>query len=339
MPDGAAGEGQDEIVKGPGAGVTGVDVAGYRGRSTFITGPRKGCGKTSFLNAVLAGLRRDGECPGFLGIGFDGESRDALTGGSRPRIRALPGETVLTAERYLRSSDARFELLETLPGSGALGRLVLGRVLRAGEVTLVGPEGNEGAALAMRLMREEFAVGTILADGAMNRITQVSSFEGARFVFVLRVDRCDLDAQIASMKRMNFLARLPLVCPLGSCENSDRGSGCGGRDNGGSGEGAPVFIRGPLTSRVAAGIDAASPIAAGPVAVEDFTKVFLGWRELSAFAARHRLAVRRGIDFAGFVAILRNLSQAEFLSALDDPEIGALVGFNPFEVAAEADCA
>ncbi len=338
--------GTDGFLSGFYGAAMGIDISGYRGRSTFITGPEKGCGKTSFLNAVLGALRGEGECPGILGIGFDGEARDALTGGSRPRIPAFAGETVLTAERFLRSSQARFEILETLPGTGALGRLVLARVLRAGDVLLVGPERNEYAALAMRLMREEFGVDTILADGAMNRITQVSAFEGARFVYVLRADRSNLDRQVAAMKRLHFLAHLPRADFTEAGEEGGPEADRPGAEAAGLPKGAipastlglastPVLIRGALTPRVAAELGADG----APVVVEDFTKVFLEWRELATFARRHSLSVFRGMDFAGFTVILRNLGRAEFLSALGDPGLAGLVTFNPLEVGTEVRCA
>jgi hypothetical protein len=306
----------------------GIGLGGYLGRSTFVTGPGKGCGKTSYLNAVLAGLRKAGERPGILGIGFDGESRDGLTQGERPRIPVFPGETVLTAGDFLGSSRARFEILDILPGGGAFGRYVIARVLRRGDALLVGPESNEKSALAIARMRGEFGVGTILADGAMNRMTPVSASGGARFVFVLRVERKDLERQIAAMKRIHRLASLPRA--MSAPDEAGKEARIGGLAGLG-GESRPFVLRGPLSPLVAARLDASDCA----VTVEDFTKIFLDSRQLDSFSRRHSLSVARGIEFAGFAVILRNLDRDEFLSALGDETIAKLVAFNPCEAGAE----
>ncbi len=283
-----------------------LEAADFLGRVTFITGAEKHCGKTTTLNACLTVLRGCAERAAFLGIGFDGEGQDALSGLRKPRIEARPGEVFLTAERYLRSTGCLPEILEVLPGSTALGRLAVARAGRAGAVTLVGPERNEIAAWAIKRILEEGWARTVLVDGAISRITQVSSFSGARFVFALRVSPSDLDRQVRRIRLLHALQRLPVA---------------DGRE-----EGLVFAMDGPLTLETWKRI----PADSAGVIVEDFTKVFLDGGALAAFRRERGLFVRNGCDFAGFVVILRDLERERFARALGDSEIESFITWNPY---------
>jgi hypothetical protein len=290
-----------------------LEAGDFLGRVTFITGPGKHCGKTTLLNACLALLRGAGEAPAFLGVGFEGEGRDALSGLRKPRIACLPGEVFVTAERYLRETACRPELLDVLPGSTALGRLAIARAGRAGAVTLVGPERNEIAAFALSRIAEEGWARTVLVDGAINRITQVSSFPGARFLFALRVSPSELDRSVRRMRLAHALQALPVA-------DAARMEG-------------PVYeLEGPLTDETVKKL----PEGAKSVVVEDFTKIFLDASSLAAFRRGRGLYLRSGSDFGGFVVVLRDLSRRRFLAALGDPVLASLVAFNPYEGAGDA---
>jgi hypothetical protein len=186
------------------------------------------------------------------------------------------------------------------------------RAGREGRAVLVGPEGNEQAALAIAMMREAGA-RSVLVDGAMNRITQVSAFPGARFYFVLRVDPASVGRQLRAMRRLAALASLPVEAEAGLP--------------------APVArIEGPLTSAVLARV----PAGARSVVVEDFTKVFLDWPELSSLMRSRELAARVGSSFGGFVVWLRDMARSDFSRALGDPGLEAMVAFGPYGAALEA---
>ena len=284
----------------------------FLGRVTFITGPEKDCGKTTLLNACLALARKAGDSPAFLGVGFDGEARDGLSGLRKPRIEARAGEVFVTAEPYLRASRCLPEVLDVLPGSTVLGRLAIARAHRDGAVTLVGPERNELAAWAVSRIREEAWARTVLVDGAINRITQVAAFRGARFVFSLRASPADLDRQARKLRLVSALLRLPEY-PA----------------DGGSADGFPGPVHrleGPLTAASAARI----PREAATVVVEDFTKVFLDGQDLAAFLRARTLAVADRVDFGGFVVVLRDLSEEAFGKAVADDAVMGFVAFNPY---------
>lgn len=280
----------------------------FLGRVTFVTGPEKHCGKTTFLNRALALVRAAGERPAFLSVGYDGEARDSLSAARKPSVPVAAGDVVVSAERFLRDGRILPEILEAFPGGSAFGRICAARAGRTGRIVLVGPEGNEGVSRVLSFLRDEGAARTVLVDGAINRITQVASWPGARFVFVLRADAAGLDKVARQACRLSLLASLAPAAP-----------------GFGAGEGE-VILAGPLTAATAGAL----PKSARAVAVEDFTKVFLDDGELRSFLAGRELRVRAPIECAGIVAILRGVSRETFLSRLDEGTAARIV-FNPYE--------
>lgn len=276
-----------------------LEARDFLGKVTFITGPGKACGKTTLLKSCLALLRAEGEACAFLGVGFEGEGRDLLSGAGRPRLTARAGEVFVTALPYLAASTCLPEVLEVLPGSTALGRLAVARAGRAGSVTLVGPERNEYAALAVSHILEEGWSRTVFVDGAMNRITQVAAFPGAGFLFSLKVTAQDLARQVSSIRLLDSLLSLPVV-PGGE-----------GQVPPGSGAGI-LALDGPLTAATAQAL----PATAKAVSVADFTKVFLDLPSLRVFLREKGLYLRRRIDALGYSVVLRGISREAFLEAL-----------------------
>jgi|GEM_PF-4358029 len=71
----------------------------FLGRVTFVTGPEKHCGKTTFMNRAAEIARRGARAaglpgPALLTVGYDGEARDFLSGARKPALRPtlLPGD-------------------------------------------------------------------------------------------------------------------------------------------------------------------------------------------------------------------------------------------------------
>jgi hypothetical protein len=289
----------------------------FLGRVTFVTGPEKHCGKTTFMNRAASLARRGAAAsgrpgPALLTVGYDGEARDFLSGARKPAVPVAPGDLVVTTERFARPCSP--EILEALPGATALGRLCVARAGRRATVALVGPEGNSIVAWAVRRIVDEGLADTVLVDGAINRVTQAASIEGARFVYVLRVDAAGLERSVARVRRMAALAGLPLASDDDSASGED---GACGR----------VALPGALTAEAAARL----PPAVESVVVDDFTKVFLSDAELTAFTRGRRLFVARRVEFGGFVVACRGLTDDAFLERLADDSIAATVAFNPYE--------
>lgn len=278
-----------------------MDLKGIAGSVTVVTGFEKGSGKTTFLNHALPIGRKAGPVAAFT-IGVDGSLKARETGVAVPEIRVETGDVVLTTEVFARASAARFEVMETLPGRTALGRLLLGRAVRGGSVTLVGPEHFSLLAEAIALVRREGWVESVLVDGAVNRITQVSALGDVRFAFAVRADRSNLARVSAKVRAMAALSSLPA---------GDEGH----------------RIEGPLTTETLKQL----PQETSALSVEDFTKVFLEPAELFRTLERYRLSVRRTIDLLGFAVTLRDVAREAFLQAVG-PELEPRLLFNPYEL-------
>jgi len=286
---------------------------------TAITGFEKGSGNTAFLSLVLPHARQAGPVALFT-IGSDGASGPA---NRRPSagIRVEPGDVVLTTEPLARASESRFEVLHTVPGRVALGRLVLGRARRAGRVTLVGAEHFSALSQALSLVRAEGWAASALIDGAVARVTQIAALPGwapatpgsthpaggLQFAFAVRADRGNLARVAARIRLLDRLADLPLD------------DGCD-----------PDVLRlaGPLTSE---GLRAL-PQGTTAFSLEDFTKVFVEPPEFLRALEARRVLVRRTFHLLCFAVILRDLSRQAFLEALGAHGARRIL-FNPHEVA------
>ncbi|HYN42222.1 MAG TPA: hypothetical protein VE129_10625 [Thermoanaerobaculia bacterium] len=281
-------------------------LSSVAGGVTAVTGFEKGSGKTTFLNALLPVARKAGPVAVFS-VGVDGASK-ARDGARAPEVFVEEGDVVLTTDLFARSSSARLEVLETLPGRSVLGRLLLGRAVRRGEVTLVGADHLAALARAVALVREEGWAASSLVDGAADRVTQLGALGDVGFVYTVRVDRGNLPRVAGRLRALVALSELPVVP-----EPPD----------------GTLRLEGPLTEEVRQGL----PEGLVALSLGDFTKVFLPPPELLRFLARVRCSVRRGTRLLGVVPALREMGPEELRQAVG-PAVAALLLPNPCEVAA-----
>jgi hypothetical protein len=287
-----------------------IAAADLAGRAVFVAGLGKGSGKTSFVNYALGLLRAAGSRTAVLGIGLDGDG--SARGSSRAAVPIEPGELFVTAEQFLSASGCEPVIHALVGGSTPFGRLVLARARRRGKAVLVGPESNAEAAQAIRVAREELGAESVLVDGAFDRITQIASIEGGRSYLAATIARGELGQRAAAMRRLSMLAGLPLVeaeLPESACA-----------------------VKGPLTAQTLARL----PRDCELIAIEDLTKAFLSLEELVTLTRTRTLAVRRMLDFGGFVVRLLDLSRAELEDALGDEAAIARVAYNPYEACVDA---
>ncbi len=287
-------------------------LQGVAGAVTAVTGFEKGSGKTAFLSLALPHARRAGPVAVFT-IGSDAGPPGSRTA---TRLRVEPGDVVLTTEPLARASQARFEILQAVPGRTALGRLLLGRARRGGNVGLVGAEHLSALSQALRQVLREGWAHSALIDGAVSRVTQIAALDlpadgvcarPLQFAYTVRVERGNLARVTARMQVLDRLAGLPL----------DAGDD-------------PDLLRleGPLTSE---GLRAL-PRGTEAFSLEDFTKVFVEPPEFLRALDHHRILVRRSFRLLCFAVALRDLTRGEFLQALGAPA-AARVLFNPYEAA------
>jgi hypothetical protein len=240
-------------------------------------------------------------------IGVDGVVKPRNTTAPQPEIHVEAGDLVLTTDAFARAATARFEILETLPGRSVLGCLFLGRALRGGSVTLVGSEHLSVLAEVIAQIRWEGWASSVLVDGAVNRITQVSALGDLGFVFTARIDRVNLQRVAARLRSLSLLAALS-VEPAPSVD--------------------ALRIEGPLLSTHLVEL----PPGIQKLSVEDFTKVFLEPAELARTLQRVEISVRRHFRLLCFAVTLRDVTRPDFLKAVGT-SVAAAVLFNPYEVA------
>lgn len=283
-----------------------MKLEGVAGAVTAITGFDKGSGKTTFLNHAYSIARRTGPVAVFT-IGVDGAQKARDSHLSPPEIQVKAGDIVMTTQPFARASNARFEILEAVPGRSALGSLFLGRALREGSVTLVGSDHLSVLADMITRVRQEHWADSVLVDGAVNRITQIQALGDVNFVFTARIDRTTLSRAGERIRNLAALAELPVEPePAGDWHR----------------------VEGVVNAATLAGL----PVGTTKLSIEDFTKVFLESSELARTLERFDLSVRRAFRLLGFAVTLRDVNRTELLQAVG-PSVAAKLLSNPYEVA------
>jgi len=274
------------------------------GGVTCITGSAKNTGKTTFMNHVLPILRREGTTA-YLTIGVDGERRDRIFGTPKPLIRAGEGDYLVTSETMAAAGDLLYSLEEVFPFRTVLGRIVLLKVLRGGTVELAGPADNRQLSCILNYLQRETPADSVIIDGAVNRITQVSSAGQAGFVYVLEVSPESLDGALKIMKKLVLTQGLE---PPGEEEDC-------------------FSLEGALTAAKAGTV----PREAGCLSVEDFTKIFLDERELRTLMKRVTLRCRNTYSLRFFVVNLKDMRREDFLDVLEAHGLDEKILFNPYQ--------
>lgn len=289
------------------------------GRTTFIVGNKKNSGKTTFLNSALERLRKRGRVA-YLSIGVDGEVSDQIFGFPKPRVYAESGDHVVTLETALEYTQAKFKVLKTFPYNTVLGRPKLVQVTSPGFVEIIGPENNAQLARILAFLHKEMRIGTILVDGAINRITQVSSFPDAQFVFILRVDGHRVESAVDELKRMFVLSKVKSSLRKQGPRVSKRDLRVRGDDM--------LYLHGALTQARANALDP----KAKKIVVDDFTKVFLDFKELERFQRKRVLHYLSDFKLSFAVINLFGVERDEFLRVLSDPQLAKKLVFNEIGV-------
>lgn len=272
----------------------------------LIIGPGKACGKTLFAKAAALSVRAAGDRLALMAVGADGGAERAAAN----EVGLEAGEVFVTAERLLAGATCLPVLLETLPGASALGRVVVARAARRGRAALAGPERNECLAIAAERILGEGWASTVIVDGALNRITQIASLGKARLFYAIVADKANCRTMAAKLRDFLRLVELPEAA-IGA---------------GGAAEPAAYRLPGPLTASAAERI----PEQTRLVVIEDFSKVFLEGRDLSAFLRRHRLAVAQPVDFGGFSVVLGGIRREDFEELLGEEASKRVVSWNAY---------
>jgi len=277
-----------------------------RDKVTFISGGAKNSGKTTFLNYLLPRLRMEGEFA-FLTIGIDGERKDQIFGSDKPAILTKEGDYLLTCESMMKNSDGSYEILQVFPWNSVLGKLVFLKTVRSGMIELAGPENNIQLEQIIDYIKESLGISTVLVDGAVNRITQISSSKDSGFFYVLKINRENYQS---SLDRMKVIATL-----------SEQKKACSQL------KGDEVFYHiGAFTGKTLKSLDDSYK----SIVVEDFTKVFLEYIQLKNLLNNYKLFFINTVVLEAFVCNLYDINEPDFFKQLDKTGIHFSCIFNPY---------
>jgi hypothetical protein len=279
-------------------------------RPLFIVGQEKNAGKTVTLNRLRNEAQRMSETGyGLCTVGWDGEVSDHLTGGDKPRVAIFEDDLVLTAGDMLRSASARFEVIWADSTRGRMGRLVIGRCLRAGQVELVGPPTIRALAHAIDIMQEAGA-RRVLIDGAADRRTPIGAVAhahvGLALVCMPRESQAHFFERAQDTLRLYALPKTEITRPAelsGECIALQ--IGCEWRiaspeqaaHTGAELAPTAAWIGGPLTVHI---LESLSDLELGELVVDDPSRLFvapLTIQRLADSGTRVTLWRRPTVDF------------------------------------------
>lgn len=288
-----------------------VDLAQLVGAShepLVVVGSAKNVGKTVTLNRLHAEGRLAGQGTfARVSAGWDGEDSDHLTQTPKPRIRVEEGDVVLTMSRLFEAAEARFELLEAASATGPLGRLAIGRCVRAGYVELAGPGSRDELGVWIRRLAA-YVEARVLIDGAADRQSPLAACPEAEVGLALApLPREDVETFVARAAAAAARFALPVwdgalphVAADGFSYLLDgdwRALSYAEILQGRAPCAVPLFVGGPLTD---AGLARLHAWGASSLIVRDPTHLFLSsapWRAHSRRAGSLYLARRPALRF------------------------------------------
>ncbi|MCP4180177.1 MAG: hypothetical protein GY756_20625 [bacterium] len=276
---------------------------------TFITGNGKNAGKTTFLNYILPQLRGDVDSIAYLTIGIDGEKEDLIFTTPKPGIFAEINDYIITCDSVLVASEAGFEVIEVFPFLTKLGSLLLLKTLRAGLIELVGPENNMQLNYILNHLKEVTRIDTILIDGAVNRLTQIATLSESEFIYIMRVSSKNLMKSINQIKTLSLIKSFPLITDNELIDNDY------------------YFCEGALTNIKVSKI----PEKIKYILINDFTKIFLTWNELSDLLKIKKIYYKKKYQLNCISVNLYDIEKENFERILSDNNLKEEVVFNPYE--------
>ncbi|BEP27755.1 lysine 5,6-aminomutase reactivase subunit KamB [Helicovermis profundi] len=142
-------------------------------KTVSIVGMAKNVGKTVTLNELINQGLYHSVALGITSIGRDGEEKDLVSNTEKPRIFVHCGTIITTAEKLLKKSSIKYEILYVMKNTTVLGRILIIRVLRNGYVDISGPANNKEISLASEIMHS-YGADLVIIDGAIDRTSSAS---------------------------------------------------------------------------------------------------------------------------------------------------------------------
>ena len=151
----------------------------------FIVGNRKNAGKTTVLNNIVKDIYegRETENVSLLTIGWDGESEDRFFGNKKPEIMIYPGLSFVTASNALIKANFQYDILHSFSFSSTAGKYYFCKSKGNGFIELIGPENNSMLNNMISFI-SDFGMDKVIIDGALDRLTHISSFKNSEIYYV-----------------------------------------------------------------------------------------------------------------------------------------------------------
>jgi hypothetical protein len=176
--------------------------------SIAVVGASKNAGKTVVISALAEALERSQTPFAMCSIGRDGEARDAIDAGPKPRVFLRPGVLLATAAALVPRTPA-LEILAVTGERSALGEIVLARVRARGRFEIAGPPS---AAALRRIARALGSDGRlVLVDGAVDRTAALRDGGDAIVVAVGAATAAAMSRAVEDVAALTRRLQLPLV--------------------------------------------------------------------------------------------------------------------------------
>lgn len=278
-------------------------------KTTFLVGNKKNAGKTTFLNYALKQVRKVVQ-PAFFTIGIDGETSDLIFDTPKPKVFTETGDFVVTSDLMINKSEASFEIIHVFPYKTVLGRLVLAKTVRSGNIELVGSEDNKQLAEIVDYLRNEENINTIIIDGAASRTTQVASIKNSYFYYIIKLDQKSINSDINKLRTISLINKFKPLDKIDDIENKT------------------VFeIKGALTETKLSQI----PEDCDVLLIDDFTKIFLDLSQVTELTRKLEIAYNIQYQLVSFIVILKDIIKNDFVRMLENHNIEDTILYNPYE--------
>ena len=273
--------------------------------TTFILGNNKNAGKTTFMNLALNRVR-EVVTPAFLSIGIDGEPQDLIDGRTKPQIRTLCGDILVTTYPMIQKSEGKYKLLKVFPYHTVLGQLVIAETLRAGCIELVGPENNTQLTEVIAYLKGVLGCKHIIIDGAANRKTPLSSIDNSGFFYVFQANKRTLNKVLETCRLLSYCASLPTYNPKTELD--------------------PYVVEGAFTTNKLNEI----PIEYDIIVIDNLSSVFITYKQLIRLSNYKKLMVKKQFSLHAFVAVLKDIDIRELKERFKENNIKEELIINPY---------
>jgi hypothetical protein len=143
----------------------------FYGKTISIAGLCKNAGKTTLLNEII---RQYNNPLAITSIGLDGETKDSVTGTSKPRIYIHKDTIFATAADTLIDCDCTREILHTFDINTPVGTIAAVRALSDGYIKIAGAS-TVNELITIRDYFLSLNIERVLIDGALSRISNASA--------------------------------------------------------------------------------------------------------------------------------------------------------------------